>query len=392
VIFSFNTIFTRCLLSFVLNPLISAGNFCMAKFRIIFLFLLLASCKHQVNIHPERKNIVETVYASGNIIAENEYNLYALSNGTVLKKLVEEGDTVSKGQVIYIIDNEAPLAKFNAAKSNFTNAQSNLSEKSRILNDLRLTMQMAEIRCTNDSLNYVRLKRLMDQDIGTQSNLDNAYTAYRTSRDQKKSAEEKYYSTLNDLAVTLQNAKSQLTGAETDLNNYFIRSQGNGRVYQLVKEQGEVVKPNEAVALLGDRKNRIIKLAVDQQDIDRIQTGQEVLLKTDITGSKVYKAVVSKIYPLMNELDQTFRVDALFTDTTTQPFIHSSVEANIIIQKKNNVLVIPRTAVSEDDSVQVREEGKIKTIAVKTGIRTLNDVEITEGLNESSIVILPSKK
>ncbi|HTS46030.1 MAG TPA: HlyD family efflux transporter periplasmic adaptor subunit [Puia sp.] len=364
----------------------------MTKFRIIFLFLLLSSCKHQSSIHPQRKNIVETVYASGNIIADNEYDLYALSNGIVLKKMVEEGDTVNKGQIIYIIENEAPLAKLNAAKSNLANAQSNLSEKSRVLNDLKLAMQMAEIRCANDSLNYIRLKRLMEQDIGTQSNLDNAYTAYRTSLDQKKSAEEKYYSTLNDLGVTLQNAKSQLTGAETDLNNYFIRSQSNGRVYQLLKEQGEVVKPNEAVALLGDKNKRIIKLAVDQQDIDRVQTGQEVLLKTDITGNTIYKAVVSKIYPLMNEVDQTFRVDALFTDTTSQPYIHSSVEANIIIQRKNNALVIPRTTVSEDDSVQIKQNGKIKTIGIKTGIRTLNDVEITGGLDESSVVILPSKQ
>src|SRR5260221_13447996 len=115
----------------------------MVKFLSLSLLIVVASCKHETNIHPQRKNIVETVYASGKIIAENEYNLYALSNGTVIKKLVKEGDTVKKGQVIYIINNDAPAAKLDAARSNFENAQSNISEQSRILKDLKLTMQNA---------------------------------------------------------------------------------------------------------------------------------------------------------------------------------------------------------------------------------------------------------
>lgn len=363
----------------------------MIKFSPLFLLIFVGSCKHETSIHPERKNIVETVYASGKIIAENEYNLYALSNGTVIKKLAKEGDSVTKGQVIYIINNDAPAAKLDAARSNFENAQSNVSDQSRVLKDLKLSMQNAETRYTNDSLQYIRLKTLMDEGIGTQNNLDNARSTSLISENQKKSAEEKYYSTINDLKVTFQNARSQLAGAKTDLDNYFIRSEDNGRVYQMLKEQGEAVKLNEAVALLGEANKRIIRLAVDQQDISRIQTGQEVLLKADVTGNTIYKAVISKIYPMMNEVDQTFRVDAIFSDNNDQHYIHSSVEANIIIQKKDNVLIIPRQALTTTDSVQIKENGKIKTVSVKTGIRTLTDVEITGGLDETSAIILQQK-
>ena len=197
----------------------------MIKPLTFILLIALASCKHATTIHPERKNIVETVYASGKIIAENEYNLYALSNGTVIKKLVKEGDIVTKGEVIYIVNNDAPAAKLDAARSNFANAQSNISEQSRILKDLKLAMQNAATKYVNDSLQYIRLKTLMDQDIGTKNNLDIAYTTFIISLNQKKSAEEKYYATLNDLNVTYQNAKSQLAGAKTDLDNYFIRSE-----------------------------------------------------------------------------------------------------------------------------------------------------------------------
>ena len=146
------------------------------------------------------------------------------------------------------------------------------------------------------------------------------------------------------------------------------------------------------VALLGDEQERVIRLSVDQQDIDRIQTGQEVLVRSDVSGSTVYHATVTRIFPVMNEVDQTFRVDAMFRDSLRQPYVHSSVEANIIIQKKSNALIIPRAAMIADDSVMVIQDGKRKNIFVETGIRTLDDVEILRGLDESTEVIVPIKK
>ena len=147
-------------------------------------------------------------------------------------------------------------------------------------------MQSAQTKLSNDSSTYFRLKNLWNENIGTKNNLDAAYTQYIISKTAKQSAEEKYYSTLNDLNLALHTARSQLTDAQTDLNNYFIRSEANGTVFQTYKEQGETVKTNDIVALLGESSNRIIKLAVDQEDINKIKVGQQVLLKTDIPAAR----------------------------------------------------------------------------------------------------------
>ena len=363
----------------------------MNRYLIGFLFFL-AACHKNPTLRPQKKNIIETVYASGKIMADSEYTVNALIAGTVIQKLVKEGDAVKKGQLLYVIKYDAPHAKLDAAKSAYSEAQDNISDKSRVLSDLKISMENAEVKYVNDSLLYARRSRLWQQGIGTQNDVDNAYTGFITSQNQKRSAEQKYYSTKNDLNVMLANARSQLTGAKNDLDNYFIRSENDGRVYQTFKERGEAVKLNDPVAILGKSTERIIRLAVDQQDIDKVKKGQEVLLRTDITGNKIYHAEIDRIYPMMNEADQTFRVDALFTDSTQQPYTHSSVEANIIIRKKDNVLTIPRLAMVSDDSVMVKENGKTKTIAVKTGIRTLDEVEIESGLTGSSEVLMPQQK
>jgi len=165
----------------------------MRKSTILFVAILAFACKHSNNIHPQRKDLVETVYASGKIISNNEYNLFALSAGSIIRKLVKDGDTVHKGQVLYVINYSAPAAKMDAAANSLTHAQQNLSQQSRILNDLRIAIETAQTKLSNDSLQYIRLKNLMAQGIGTQSNLDIAFTNYRVSQDQKKSALEKYF-------------------------------------------------------------------------------------------------------------------------------------------------------------------------------------------------------
>ncbi len=366
----------------------------MKPFAFVIAIVAFTSCKHDNIVYPSKKDIIEAVYASGKIIADSEYSVYALNAGAIIKKLVREGDAVTKGQVLFIIQHDAPASRLDAAQSSLDLAQNNVSERSGILNDLKLAIETAQTKLTNDSLNYVRLNNLWKEGIGTKSNVDNAYTAYMVSKKQRQSAGEKYRSTANDLSLSLQNAKSQITVARSDLNNYFIRSSGTATVYQTFKEEGEAVRMNDAVALLGKTSQRIIRLAIDQQDINRIKNGQEVLLKTDVTGNAVYHAVISRIYPTMNEADQTFRADAVFTDSAMQQkYIHSSVEANIIIQKKSNVLVVPAKAFAAgNDSLQIKQDGRNKTIAVKTGIHTLDEVEITAGLDESSQVIIPPQQ
>lgn len=351
----------------------------------------LLGCKDPAVIFPERKDIIETVYASGKIISENEYKLASLGNGTIIKKLVKDGDTVQKGQLLYVISNEAAKDRFDAALKNYHTVSKNLSSQSPVLYDLKLSLQNAAVKCTNDSITYYRYKTLWAQQIGTQSNLDNMYAGYQLSVNQKMIAEQKYYAAINDLEVSHSNARSQLSAADKDLQEYFIKSDRNGVIYQTYKEAGETVYTNEIVALAGAPGKQVIRLAVDQQDISKIRTGQQVLLQTDVTGNTIYEAIVSFIYPVMNEQDQTFRVDALFSKQAAPAFIHSSVEANIIIQRKSKALVLPRSVLAGKDSVWIQVNKASRKTAIQTGIITLDHVEIVAGLDESTPVLLTTQ-
>jgi multidrug efflux pump subunit AcrA (membrane-fusion protein) len=362
------------------------------RYLAFILLIGLTSCKDESTVQPQRKNIIETVYASGSIIPLNEYTSFALANGIVIEKRATDGDIVSKGDIIYVILNEAQSARYSAAQQAYSIASGNLAEGSPILSELRLAVQSAAAKFKTDSAQYVRYRNLLDSGIITRSQFDDVSAGYTISQNQKRAAEERYASTVRELRLGLSNAQSQLAAARSDLDNYFIRAEQSGVVFQLLKDVGEAVRAGEQVALFGEAKERLIKLAVDQQDIDRIRIGQQVLLKTDLTGNKIYEAKVIKLYPVMNPADQTFRVDAEFVSAPPSQYIYSSVEANIVIQKKDNALVIPRRLLLPGDSVIVRAEGEAKRVAVKTGIVTLDDAEIISGINEKTEVVDPSDR
>ncbi len=349
---------------------------------------LTLSCNRPQKVYLQRKDIIETVYASGKIIPFNEYSCYAQGNGTIIRKFVKDGETVRKGQLLYMIRNDGVTARYQAALDNYRNTAVNVSPGSPLLRDLELSLQSADLRLKNDSLNYFRWKALWDQGIGTRSNLDNAFTNYQVSANLRKSASEKYQSAVNDLQVSKSAARGQAETVRKELNDYSITAERDGVVWQTLKESGEGVRANEVVALLGDSGRPLIRLAVDQEDVGRIQNGQRVLVKADLTGDSVYDAIVSRIYPTMNEQDQTFKVEAVFKDQVPPAFIHSSVEANIIVAERAGARVLQREAMAGADSIWVLEGSKEKKVAVRTGLSTLEYIEIISGISEKTTIIV----
>jgi HlyD family secretion protein len=355
---------------------------------LILLILFHAACDTGTTIRPIKKDITETVYASGKIVPDNEHWVSSQTTGRIVRKVIEDGDTVRKGQLLYVISDEGAKEKLEAAEAHLRLLSYNLSENSPVLQDQRLALHIADLKQRNDSANYTRWKSLWEREIGTMSNLENAHSKYLVSQSEKKIVEQKYNLNLNELQTSLVTARSQLATARKELDDDFVYSDQDGIVYSALKEEGENVFSNERLALIGNASDRVIRLSVDQQDISRIKIGQRILLQVDARGSEVLEATVVFISPVMNEADQAFRVDAKFNQPVDHPFIYTSDEANIIVKTKTSAMLIPRVALQGADSVWVKENGHTRKIAVKTGITTLDYVEVVGGIDEKTELLL----
>lgn len=355
----------------------------------LVLVLLLHACQQAPTIRVKKKNIVEAVYASGFVVPKNEYKLYAIGDGYVVQQFKNAGDEIKIGEAVYQIQNDNQSAKLDAAGSAYRVAQQNLLNTSPVLQELQNSIESAALKFSNDSLAYVRSKNMFTQGVITQSEFDKTVLAFNVSKNDLQSAKDRFRKSKDQLSIDAKNAQSTFQAATTDFNNYSLKSIINGKVFETYKEQGELVKRNDLIALIGDKSEKILQLSVDQQDIEKVKVGQKVIVKIDISGNKIYEATVDKIYPTMNQNEQSFRVDAVFQKGFDINFIRTSVEANIVIAQKENVLVVPRTVLVNNDKV-ILKNGTEKKIS--TGIGNLEEVEVTSGLNENDeLKIIESK-
>jgi len=350
--------------------------------------LTIYGCNRSKTIHPVRKTITEAVYASGFVAAKNQYKVYALTDGYIQNKFHVAGDAVKVGDPLYVVQSQGPTAKLSASASAYDLAMKNAKENSPVLQDLQIKINSAQTLLDNDQKTYDRYKNMYDAGAISKIQFDQASTNLDVSKNNLKSAKEMYARTQDQLRVDAQNAQAQMATSGQDLSNYVLKSLVDGLVYETYKELGEAVRRNDAVALVGEKGSKYLQLAVDQQDISRIKIGQIVEVKMDVASDKIYKAKVSKIYPNMNSNDQSFRVDADFVDDPGLQFINASVEANIIIQSKENALVLPREVVRANDEVAVKTTTGSKIVKIKKGLMNMEDVEVISGLTEQDAVIL----
>ena len=183
-------------------------------------------------------------------------------------------------------------------------------------------------------------------------------------------------------------AESQLANTRKDFADGFIVSDQDGVVYESLRDAGENVAVNEKLLMIGNCADRVIKLYVDQQDINKIKLSQKVLVRTDQMPDTVFEAKVTFIFPSMNRNDQTFCIEANFRQRPPYSFVHTPVEVNIIIEEKQGALVLPRDVFTERDSVWIKHNKSQRKIPVKTGIVSFDYVEVLSGVDENTAVLV----
>lgn len=200
------------------------------------------------------------------------------------------------------------------------------------------------------------------------------------------SANDRYSDLLKDLEFKARQAKKNLAISQYRESEFVIKSDMDGKVYSLAKEQGEIINPQTPLAIIGDASVFLLELQIDEYDIAKVKLGQTVLLTMDSYPNHVFEARISKIYPLLNERTRSFIAEAEFVKQPPVLIANLTAEANIVIQVKEKALTIPRSYLIDDSMVLV---GKDKKHKVMTGLKDYQKLEILKGINASDMIYKP---
>jgi HlyD family secretion protein len=344
------------------------------------------ACRQKaVTTHPVVERITESVYASGTIKSEHQYEVYATVNGVAARLLVREGDTIKKGNAILQIADAT--AQLNTENAQISAAYAAKTANARRLEELRLNMEQSKRMLDNEALLLDRQRNLWSQQIGTRNQLEQRELAWKTAQTNYETATLQYNELEREIRFHEQQALNSLAMAKSLAGDYTVKSEYSGKVYDILVEQGERVNPQQPVAVIGDAAAFILELQVDEYDVARILPYQKIVITMDSYRGRVFEANVIRVIPIMNQRTKTFTVEASFTQAPPVLYPHLTCEANIIITQKEKALTIPRTWLMEGDYVLLANKDKRKVV---TGLRDYHKVEILTGLTAADLIVKPA--
>jgi HlyD family secretion protein len=350
------------------------------------LILLFSSCRQKVEqTTVSKEKIVAAAYASGTVKSRDQYQLNAMVNGIIKEIYVQEGDTLKKGQVVMKIQNET--ARLTAENARLAADYANVSNNTDKLNELKANINLAKSKLANDSALFARQQNLWNQGIGTKNDLDNRELALVNARTNFEAAQLRLSDLRRQLEFSARQSRNNAEISAVQQNDFVIKAESGGRLYKLLKEKGETVNLQSAIAVIGNSADFLLELQVDEYDIAKIKIGQLVVINLDSYKGEVYEAMIDKINPIMDERSRAFTVEAKFTRQPPALYPGLSAEANIILQTKENALTIPRNYLVADSFVLIAKGEKKRVV---TGIKDYQKVEILGGLMAGEIIYKPA--
>ena len=335
-------------------------NNCIRVVLLLFVSSLFSCSNKKDVIIPELKSITESVYASGFIKSENQYEVQGKVNGPIKKVFVEEGSLVKKGDPIFQLDNEN--TKIATENARLASVAADFSVNENKLLDAENAIAFAKKKLTNDSILYLRQKKLWSKSIGTKVTLEKRLLDYENAK------------------LNLATAHTNYEEVKRQLELQSEQSKNNLEIAKLLENDG-----SEAAAVIGGA-DFLIELNIDEFDRVKVNKGQRVFIRMDSYQSQVFEAEIISIDPMMNSRTRSFQAEAKFIKRPAQLFPNLTVEASILIQTKEKVLTIPRNYLFNDSSV-ILEGGEVRTVS--TGLMDYDLVEIKNGIDGNTRIELP---
>lgn len=357
--------------------------------KTVFLFslILVVGCRSdQETIRPVVQDITESVYASGVIKSENQYQVFATVSGIVNEVFVDEGTLVEVDAPILFISNEAQqlMASNSKLSADFNTMHINRGK----LEEARSRLALIKSQMNSDSSMFERQKKLWAQNIGTKVMLEQKELAYKSAITEYNSANENLKELDRQLTFLAKQAQNNLSISNKTTSDYLVKSKVRGKVYQVNIAKGEIVTPQTPIAVIGDDENYILEMQVDEYDITAIKLNMAVLVVLNSYKDSVFNAAVSKIHPIMNLQSKTFTIEAEFVRPPSILYPNISFEANVVISTKKDALLIPRSYLL-NDSIVVNKAGK--RLIVKAGLKDYQMVEILSGIAINEELTLPEQ-
>ena len=350
--------------------------------------------------------IKKTVEETGTVFSKRVNTFYSDMSQRVDTLNVSVGDKVKKGDIVLVYENnygleierankqiEAITASYNesvkgADFQEISNLKLNISTIETNLGFARSNLEKVETLYKNNAVSQVEYDEAKNNVAVLENQLQEANNNYSMIIQGVSSNVKKQYEAQIDEVVI------QKQILEKNMEQSSIRAEFDGVVTELNVHQGSMTQAGVPVVEIQDDLSLGIYVEVLAEDAMEVVKGMAFNVMDDdevikeLSISRIYPKAQAKISDLGVE-QKRVRIEADLDETDYK--LGSEVDVEIVLQEKNNVLLVDKDAVYEKENIKYVTvvNGKNETeTEITTGLEDDKNIEVLSGLKENDVVLI----
>lgn len=355
------------------------------------------------------RTVEERVNAQGTLFSQTEIKVSSEVSGEIIYLKVKEGEWVNEGQLLIEINPVIYKTQIEQTQAQVNQMKANLATMKARSRQISAQFSIAE-------LDFSRKDALYKQGVISIQEYNQAESQFLQTKGEKEAAAEN----INAATFQLANAEAAYKQSLESFQRTKIYAPMSGTISKLNVELGERVvgtaqMTGTELMRISDLNNMEARVDVSENDIVKVNIGDEAEVEIESFGDKKFKGIVTQKAFSSNQ-------NAMITDKVTNFTVRIKLDKNaasevaavnkeekfpfrpgmtaaayIITDRQENALSVPLTAVTlrenekdkekSDEVVFVVQQDKAIKKKVKTGIQNDDYIVIAEGIKAGEKVI-----
>ncbi len=315
----------------------------------------VALSEHRIDVAALEVGVSDlesSLQISGNFMPQTRVEIRAKLPGTLSSVAVDIGDRVRAGQVVASIDRREIDAQVDAATAT--------------VNVARAGVEAAEASLANAILEHERAQNLFERGALPKQRLDAADTSRRSAVAQRDLAQ-----------ANLAQAQAALRRAGEVQRDTTLTSPVDGVIVERHYDAGSLVGPgDEPVVVIADLRVMKLEAGVSELEAGRLRVGMPARVTAQALPGQVFEGRVAAIAPEIDARNRHFRIEVRMANPGSTVLSGMYGSAAIPLKRAEQVLTVPRDAVTTRDG---------KRVALRIQADTIQAVPVTEGLTDGVV-------
>ncbi|MEX2146925.1 MAG: efflux RND transporter periplasmic adaptor subunit [Candidatus Rokuibacteriota bacterium] len=351
------------------------------------------------------RDIAAAIQGIGTVEAKTLVSVSSKITGRLVAVLVDEGDTITAGQLVARLDDAQYRADMDRAEATVRATDAQLRDllagaRTEEIEQLRARVSIASATRTLMEQDFQRVQNLFARELISTQDRDRARQAYDVGTAQEREArhalELALQGTRKDLIeagrAQLQAAQASLVLAKEKLADTRIDSPLTGYVVSRALEAGSIVNPGAAIYKLADPTTAWATVSVDARDTAGVAVGDAADITFRSVPGRVFRGRVARIQREGDRVTEQLAVDVAFAEHPARLTLGEQVEIAIRPPVRRGATALPLAALvrrPDGAGALVVADGRLHFRAARLGIvDPAGWAEVLEGLRPGDEVVL----